>query len=166
MTKVYAVSSGSYSDYGIDQIFSTIEKAEEYMRIAKEYHYNSWADYNDIEEYDLDPVIIIPNFYKYKYFYDVTVTKEGEFEHTYNVELDILDPTRRRKEHFQLYGDPIWDHSDIFSMKLIRVNVVLRGEVNADTEEQAKAIVEEKRKQLLAENKWDESLDKYESKEV
>jgi len=43
---VYAVSSGSYSDYSIEAIFSTRERAEHYALILSEA--------NDVEEYELD----------------------------------------------------------------------------------------------------------------
>ena len=44
--KVYIVTSGDYDDYQIDEVFSTKEKAEEYI----EY----FGDYCRIEECDLD----------------------------------------------------------------------------------------------------------------
>lgn len=46
MKKVYVVTAGCYSDYHIVAVFSTKEKAEEYIA----YH---GTDYN-LEEYDLD----------------------------------------------------------------------------------------------------------------
>jgi hypothetical protein len=54
MKKVYAATSGSYSDYGIVAIFSTKEAAQLFM----ERHPNQWNDWNDIEEYDLDPGVL------------------------------------------------------------------------------------------------------------
>lgn len=47
-TVLYAVNSGSYSDYGICAIFSSRENAERYMAALPN------NDYNDIEEYTLD----------------------------------------------------------------------------------------------------------------
>lgn len=44
--KIYIVTSGEYSDYSIDAVFSTKEKAEEYIQ----QHGTDYA----IEEYDLD----------------------------------------------------------------------------------------------------------------
>ena len=44
--KIYIVTSGNYSDYGIDAVFTTKEKAVDYV----EQH----GTYYDIEEYDLD----------------------------------------------------------------------------------------------------------------
>ena len=51
MTTIYAVSSGSYSDYRVCALFSTKALAEKYM----EANVDSWDSYNDIEEYQLDP---------------------------------------------------------------------------------------------------------------
>lgn len=48
MRKVFVVTTGSYSDYGIDCIFSSKEKAQEYIDLFPS------NEYNDIEEYTLD----------------------------------------------------------------------------------------------------------------
>jgi hypothetical protein len=45
--KVYLVTSGQYSDYRVEAVFSTIERAESY-KTGVQYA-------NDVEEYDLDP---------------------------------------------------------------------------------------------------------------
>lgn len=50
MAKVYAVSSGCYSDYRVVAVFSTRELAE--LFIAK--HTGNWSEWNDVEEYELD----------------------------------------------------------------------------------------------------------------
>ena len=49
MSKVYAVSTGSYSDYRIESIYSTRELAEEAISLS------DTPNYYDIEEFDLDP---------------------------------------------------------------------------------------------------------------
>jgi hypothetical protein len=51
MKKVYAATSGSYSDYGVVAIFSTREAAELFI----ERHPDRCSEWNDVEEYDLDP---------------------------------------------------------------------------------------------------------------
>lgn len=59
MNKVYIITAGYYSDYGIECCFSTKEKAEEYLKLIKENldndDINMWhySDYR-IEEYLLD----------------------------------------------------------------------------------------------------------------
>lgn len=49
MTTVYLVTSGEYSDYGVDGAFSTREKAVAWI--------NGEDDDYEIEEYDIDPEI-------------------------------------------------------------------------------------------------------------
>lgn len=51
MSKVFVVTHGAYSDYCIDAIFSTKEKAEEY--VVKYNETNSY-DKGEITEWDLD----------------------------------------------------------------------------------------------------------------
>jgi hypothetical protein len=51
MTTIYAVSSGVYSDYSIDALFSTRENAQLFMDRHPNAGYDGW---NDIEEYELD----------------------------------------------------------------------------------------------------------------
>ncbi len=59
MKKIYIITSGSYSDYGIECCFSTKAKAEEYLKLIKENldkeDISMWRylDYR-IEEYILD----------------------------------------------------------------------------------------------------------------
>lgn len=46
--KVYLVTSGQYSDYGIEAVFTSKEKAQSYA--------TGIYGANDVEEFDLDPV--------------------------------------------------------------------------------------------------------------
>lgn len=58
--KVYVVTYGEYSDYGIEAVFSTKEKAQEYINIACTER-DCWSSTNDcIEEYELDQTITAP----------------------------------------------------------------------------------------------------------
>lgn len=61
MNKVYVVTKGEYSDYGIERIFSTREAAEKYCATDKDEYYSPM-----IEEWDLEDGsdIICPNVYK------------------------------------------------------------------------------------------------------
>ena len=49
MTKVYILTRGSYSDYSIVAVFSSLEKLNEFKLAIPD------ADYNDTEEYDINP---------------------------------------------------------------------------------------------------------------
>ena len=50
-SKIYVVTSGSYSDYGIRGVFTTRENAQQYIDADRSDGYDS---YNDIEEYTLN----------------------------------------------------------------------------------------------------------------
>ena len=62
MGKVFIVTSGEYSDYGIDRVFSTEEKAKEWVDVITSM-YN--GNYN-IEQYELDAPI--PERKEYLFF--------------------------------------------------------------------------------------------------
>jgi hypothetical protein len=57
---VYVVTSGAYSDYGISAVFSTREKAEEFIRLRREFGTTNldgtvfYSDEYTVEEYALD----------------------------------------------------------------------------------------------------------------
>ena len=55
--KVYIVTEGEYSDYHIEEVFSTREKAESYIAL----HNTSSYGYYQIEEYEIDNVEIAKN---------------------------------------------------------------------------------------------------------
>jgi hypothetical protein len=54
--KVYVVTTGEYSDYGISAIFSTKEKAEAHCETLRAEEYCNEKP-NDIEEYELDEMV-------------------------------------------------------------------------------------------------------------
>ena len=62
MNKVYIVTSGEYSDYGIDRVFSSEEKAKEWVDIITSMY---GGNYN-IEQYELDAPI--PERKEYLFF--------------------------------------------------------------------------------------------------
>jgi hypothetical protein len=67
--KIYLVTSGSYSDYGIDAAFSTREKAQELIDRLE------WDDTPNIEEWAVDelPTALRPGCHLYQVWMD----KEG-----------------------------------------------------------------------------------------
>ena len=78
MSKVYIVTSGEYSDYGIDRVFSTEEKAKEWIDIITSMY---GGNYN-IEQYELDAPI--PERKEYLFFEayienDVVIKSNFEF---------------------------------------------------------------------------------------
>ena len=141
MTTIYVVTTGEYSDYGICAMFSSKEKADQYCERFKKH-----ADYTgyDIEEYTLDP---IPDdvYRENKELYHVQMWKDGTVRQTYtthlsshNVQLSFAEYGRMERK-----DDP----------------VVLCMEVWSKSEEHAIKIVNEKRRQLIAENKWGKEIE-------
>ena len=53
MSKVFIVTSGEYSDYGIDRVFSTEEKAKEWVDVITSMYDGNY----NIEQYELDAPI-------------------------------------------------------------------------------------------------------------
>lgn len=62
MIKVFIVTSGEYSDYGIDRVFSTEEKAKEWVDIITSMYGGNYS----IEQYELDAPI--PERKEYLFF--------------------------------------------------------------------------------------------------
>jgi hypothetical protein len=100
--KVYAVFSGEYSDRGLDIIFSTKEKAENYIVFRQ--NTDNWQDVDSTPtEYELDEKYVIPKTVLFQYddsaglsisYYD---NHEDGFEEDifymnvkYNINKDIM----------------------------------------------------------------------------
>lgn len=79
--KVYLVSSGDYSDYSIERIFLSKEKAEAYMKVSN-------CNYlNELEEYELsDDKIFTPCYYIQVTYY-LNNTKPSYVKDTYSFEI-------------------------------------------------------------------------------
>jgi hypothetical protein len=92
MDKVWVVTSGCYSDYGIRAIFSTKEKAWEYYGIKKVID----DEYNEPKEYNLDEAKSDGYIEAYKYDDDEwgfdgweNYMEEGMTEHTIIVKISF-----------------------------------------------------------------------------
>jgi len=81
MTKIYVVTSGHYSDYGIESIFSTKKNAEAYTDMPR----TAYAEEPEIEIWELDSNI--QNIRTGKSVWRITLTPEGKY-----VEAQIQDP--------------------------------------------------------------------------
>jgi hypothetical protein len=89
MTTIYSVSSGEDSDYAVNALFTTREKAEEYLEI----HYGS-EGYGFIEEYDLDPDTpnpFPPGLWPYRATTSLKVTPHKGVESNLNVRRGGID---------------------------------------------------------------------------
>lgn len=107
MAKVYIVSSGSYSDWGIKKIFLNKEKAEAYHNACSDY------DLNEIDEYDTsDDEIIIPIPYcevTYRVF-DDTLYQHRELQGDYDFKIyygNTKEDTEKSLTHTAYYDGKI-----------------------------------------------------------
>ena len=144
MKTIYAVNSGSYSDYRIDALFSSKEKAKEFMAAMKKN--DSRADYNDIEEYQLDPPTI--DLLKRRYFvWGVIMLIDGTVER--------VGVTPNSKDDIKAAGSYyIWERTKTSAYQGKGVPDALRMTVWAKTAQAAVKIVNEKRAQMIATGEW------------
>ena len=134
--KVYIATSGSYSDYHIDAVFSTKENAEKYNDLYGE------GDFDDIEEFEVDDEMALINRIRDGKItiYLVCIDRNGnvrkiEKESPY---VSLVKDLLSGKYHYVLYAD-----CSAMDMYVIAKN-----------EEHAIKIVNEKRVQLIANNEW------------
>ena len=133
MKKVYVVTSGCYSDFGVDAIFSTEAKAQEYIDFEKARL--SSTDFNDIAEYDLD--IFQSEKYLGKKIYGFSMKKNGDIDNAIE-EVKYATITSMPRNEFK-FGN---------------INDSMYIYVWASDETQAIKIANDKRIQLIAMNKW------------
>src|SRR5688500_6668033 len=141
ITKVFAVTSGDYSSYSVNAVFSTREKAEKYINHIKkgsEYKdYILYSDYN-IEEYNLDPV---PDwvYRENRKMYMVQMHKDGKVRQVFT-----YDPAYAER----------WTFTDFSTWDKDKNSPCLCMNVWAKNKDHAVKIVNEKRAQLLANELW------------
>lgn len=140
MSIVYAISAGSYSDYRIVAVFSSEEKANEFMRLVPD------PDYNGIEVYELDSKV--PDLIKHGYSpWFVLMLRDGTTERSERRDID-----RFTAEYMDCR---IWKRSTASAYRGCGVPDCLEATVWAKTGKQAIKIVNEKRAQLIASGEWD-----------
>lgn len=133
MEMIYVVTSGSYSDYGIDAIFSTKEMAQAFIDGIK-------TPYEEmrIGEWELDPHL--KDLKKGRKAYRVTMSKEGKVREVANESSTYI---LNRVEYGFPPGISFQDNKKIMNCSCF-----------ADDEKHAIKIVNEKRIQFIALNKW------------
>lgn len=136
---VYAVNSGSYSDYRIDAIFTTRKKARDFMKAVPS------GDYNDIAEFELDPptVDLIKRGYS---IWVVHMLRDGNTEKINRFENDTYNVST--------IGHFLWKRSEAPAFKGKGVKDILVSKVWAKTENQAVKIANEQRIQMIASGEW------------
>lgn len=141
MSTVYVVNRGCYSDYHVVAIFSTKQKAKDFMQAVR----TDYDDYNDIEEYELDNNVV--DLIKHGYsIWNIHMLRNGDTERV----------ERRDSEAFYIesIGFTIWQRSQIPINKDKNVGDVLVAYVWAKDEKHAIKITNEHRAQIIAEGKW------------
>lgn len=122
MKKVYVVSSGSYSDYKVEAIFSTKKLAEEFETLVPD------LDYNDIEEYEFDPPTadLIKRGYS---IWRIHMLIDGTTEMVEKAETSLYDVTK--------VGHRIWRRTQVPIYKGKGIPDILTSDVWAKTEQAA-----------------------------
>jgi len=132
--KIFIVTSGAYSDYHIDAVFSTKENAEKYNNI-----YAS-GDFEDIEEFEVDEAMSLINRIRDEKItiYLVCMDRDGNVKETRkeSPSISLVKELLSGKHRRILYADCM----DMY--------------VIAKDEKHAVKIVNEKRVQLIANNEW------------
>jgi hypothetical protein len=138
--KVYAVSSGSYSDYKVNAIFSTKELAEEFKSLVPN------PEYNDIEEYDLDPLTtdLIKRGYS---VWTIHMLIDGAVESAEKAGTGLYSVTHT--------GHYLWRRTRAPAYKGKGIPDILQSDVWAKTQQAAIKIVNEHRTQLIANGDWE-----------
>jgi hypothetical protein len=142
---IFIVTSGSYSDKGNEAAFSTKEKAEEYIKYCNDFGSPNVNEY--VEEIELDPEIhpIEKRFkFKFKEFYYVEMERDGNIVKIYQHYPSIND-IRAPKNKIEYLN---------FKTNVQSKEKVLHGIINADSRLHAVKILNDKRRQLIAENRW------------
>lgn len=146
MKMIYAVSEGSNSDYRISAIFSTKEKAQKFIDTMKKRPNSEYDDYNDIEEYQLDPPVadLLGRGYS---VYSVLMLKNGDVERVERTDNDSYDISSAGQSH-------IWERTKASAYRGKNVEDALEMKVWAKDDKAAVKIVNEKRAQMIAMDGW------------
>jgi hypothetical protein len=138
MSKIYVVTTGQYSDYSIEAVFSSVAKAQKYCRYHNPYQENGLGeelkdcDYR-IAEYDLDPET--PNLPKDAVAFEVQMRRDGGTQMCSRIPFSCL----AARPEVILYMD--W----------MCTNVLARDEKHAVK------IANERRTAVIALDKWSET---------
>ena len=140
MEKVYAVTCGIYSDYRVEAIFTTKDKAKEFME------YIPSDDYNDIEEYELNPMSV--DLVKQGYqLWIIHMRKDGTVEVIREYKLGPYGASEANKPN-------IWKRTKAPAFVNKPTCDVLIDIVWAKSKEHAIKIANEHRTQMIANNQF------------
>lgn len=140
MKIIYAVTSGDYNDYRINGLFSSKELAEDFMATLK------GRDYNDIEEYQLNPPTtdLLRRGYS---VWRVYMLKDGTTERIERIDNEG-DEVLGSDSHV------IWNRTEVPQYKGKGIPDILVSLVWAKTGKQAIKIANKKRVQMIVAGKF------------
>ena len=130
MKTIYVVTSGSYSDYGIDAIFDTKELAQAFI---DSFRHDGFSDFNDIEKWELNPNEA--ELKAHRKAFRLTMNKEGNIQSVEN-------------------SNSSYGHKEGLTISFTANSEWLNVYCYADDERHAVKIANEKRTQILALNRW------------
>lgn len=123
---IYVVTSGQYSDYGIECMFSNQEDAENYVKLYNE-NENKW-DSADIEEWELDAMKgRVELAMKRKNVYTVVMDMDGNNPKVY-VKSKLENAPMGKIQYFKGYAAP---HLDINRQPTVQVHCEANNEAHA-----------------------------------
>ena len=137
--KVYIVTRGEYSDYHIVGVFSTQEKAEQFVEDTyKVYGYRDSWDQLEIEEYPLDELKVNKNRQMYRFW------------HNFSGNTSSCRPVSTQHK---LIREANNKHLDYKIMNLYGDETAIEIFIEADSYDKAVKIASDFKRQLIAENK-------------
>jgi hypothetical protein len=139
MKKIYAVSTGCYSDYRVVALFSTPELAQEFMAAVPDTYYN------DVEEFDLNPdaADLIKRGYS---LWSVYMLYNGDTERVERQDLSLYGVGN--------VGHRIWRRTQAPAYQGLGVPDILTSTVWAKSAKAAVKIVNEHRAKIIASGEW------------
>lgn len=125
--KIYVVTSGCYSDFHINAMFSTREKAQKYIDVAK---FDDWDEINGIDEWDVDSASTEP---------PKSMSVSGYFEED---ELDVINFDDDKEEPWSFSMEMV--DGVAFNVAFTGHIAVRPGETAEQFHERAKKVVIDK----------------------
>lgn len=132
--KIYIVTSGEYSDYGIDSVYSNKENAEKYIKLYPSIRY-------EIEEFDVDEEMALINKIRDE---EITIYLVSMFRN------GNIEEVRKELPSIYLVKKALAGKYNLWTENRLGMWVIAKDEKHAIK------IVNEKRVQLIATNKWPE----------
>lgn len=137
---IYAVNAGCYSDYRVVALFTTKQKAEQFMAAVPD------SDYNRIEEYELNPPTadLVRRGYS---AWLIWMLRDGTVEKAERRDIGIYTTTTVPR---------LWRRTHVPAYKDKGIPDCLTTTVLAKTERQAIKIANEQRARLIADGQWND----------